>query len=275
MSDNAARRRWQKRYRYDRAHGRSHAVVPVGPARDHVTSLLDAGFTASSIARAAGVPHDTVLGIAEGFAKGRQPGRATIQRPTARRILGVGVADIIAATGPTQLVPHTGAQRRIRALQRMGWTIPAIAAAVPGLSHHNVRRAAYNGTPGTPRNYISRTLHDQIAAAYDALSMTPGPSNHSRTVAKREGYYPPMAWDDDTIDDPRVDPDLGKGSPGRLGSDDAVWIATDVRTWTAFEDRTGLTRSYLRVALRRVGRADLVDRLDVHTYGDTRTGRAA
>ena len=49
---------------------------------------------------------------------------------------------------------------------------------------------------------VTLDAHDRIADAYDELSMRQGPSVRNR----RLGYPPPLAWDDETIDDPRARP---------------------------------------------------------------------
>jgi hypothetical protein len=40
--------------------------------------------------------------------------------------------------------------------------------------------------------------------------MTPGPSDYYRNKARGLGWAPPLAWDDDLIDNPQAKPDLGE-----------------------------------------------------------------
>jgi hypothetical protein len=96
--------------------------------------------------------------------------------------------------GIVRSVPASGTQRRIRALMAIGWTSADIATragwgtpqAVTELLA--VRRTVFVATAAT------------IAAIYDDLCMTPGPSEKNRRDAQRKGWPPPLAWDD--IDDP-------------------------------------------------------------------------
>ena len=97
----------------------------------------------------------------------------------------------------------TGAHRRIRALQAIGWTFAEIndAAGKPG--NH------FGGFSGNVLRYrrIGPGTFAAIEQAYRALSMTvpQGPyRDRNRSIAKRRGYVPPLAWDD--IDDPAETP---------------------------------------------------------------------
>lgn len=94
-------------------------------------------------------------------------------------------------------VPSIGAIRRIRALQAIGWDLARIAAAGGWAAKGNVLSILKQDT-------ILASTHDRIDAAYEALSGTPGPSIRSRRRGEREGWAPPLAWDD--IDSPTEQP---------------------------------------------------------------------
>ncbi|MCW2757010.1 MAG: hypothetical protein JWO46_756 [Nocardioidaceae bacterium] len=105
-------------------------------------------------------------------------------------------------------VPALGSQRRIQALAALGWSYTEIAAAA-GMTHRNHIRRIVVGQKGRPCRYLSRKTAAAIAAAFDKLSMTiPDQrlSGRTRAWARRQGWAPPLAWDDDTIDDPTVRP---------------------------------------------------------------------
>lgn len=51
------------------------------------------------------------------------------------------------------------------------------------------------------RKRIFRESAEKIAALFEELCMTAGPSVRARNYARRQGYAPPLAWLD--IDDPR------------------------------------------------------------------------
>lgn len=97
-------------------------------------------------------------------------------------------------------VDPVGARRRVEALQVMAYTQKNIAEA-SGLKPGNLSRMIRRD-----QVYIFRSTHDAIAATYNRLSMTFGPSELSRKVALQRGYLPPLAWDDETIDNPDAKP---------------------------------------------------------------------
>ena len=93
-----------------------------------------------------------------------------------------------------------GVVRRIRALQALGWSKREIA-----------RQAGY-ATNTDPFNYVlykggvgvTPEVYRRVVAVYDRLCGTPGPSHAARAYARRQGWPPPLAWDD--IDNPTERP---------------------------------------------------------------------
>lgn len=104
---------------------------------------------------------------------------------------------------PKMYVENVGLRRRVRALCRMGWRFEDIA-----------REAGYTGNyPAGWLNNLLRTngkvhikTHAKISGAYDRLCMKKGPSDHSRKIAVKRRWPPPLAWDDEDIDDPQAKP---------------------------------------------------------------------
>lgn len=150
--------------------------------------------------------------------------------------------------GPTK-VSTTGAIRRLRALATMGWSLQDVAtemgvelgSSVGGLSQ---------------RETITRTVHDRIAAAYDRLHTKPGPSPRSRRYAQREGWAPPLAWDDDTIDDPNAKPNLGEAARG-LDLDEWWFLVQGGEYAERAALRCGVTIDAVERAAHRAGRKEL------------------
>lgn len=91
----------------------------------------------------------------------------------------------------------TGTIRRIRALRRIGWTLEHIATDSGVGTFQAVDRIAN-------RRVVTTATRDRIAATFDRLCMTPGPSAKAKAHAIRQGWPPPLAWDD--IDDPNERP---------------------------------------------------------------------
>jgi hypothetical protein len=96
-------------------------------------------------------------------------------------------------------VPRTGTRRRLQALAAIGWTSTDLAVRL-GVDRTAVsENMRYEGP-------VLVTTAARTRALYDELSMTPGPSAIARARALAKGWAPPLAWDDDTIDDPKAKP---------------------------------------------------------------------
>lgn len=105
------------------------------------------------------------------------------------------------------LVPILGTQRRLRALAALGWSWQSLAEQA-GMEKRCLQRLA---TGERPR--VQPSTHDRIVALYERLSMTVGPSSATRGYAQRHGWMPPLAWDDDEIDDPAASPHMPTSGP--------------------------------------------------------------
>jgi hypothetical protein len=104
------------------------------------------------------------------------------------------------------LVDATGSRRRIQALAALGWPYRRIAE-VGGFESAQV----YTLTRAT---VVHKDTAAKVAAVYDRLSMqVPRPSSsttRARKAAARKGWLPPLAWDDETIDDPAAEPAMAE-----------------------------------------------------------------
>ena len=202
---------YAKRWQLDRRRG-IRRTVPVGPAAEHVDQLLAAGLTVRGIAELAGVSASGVSRIAA-----RQ--YPTVNHRTADALLAVKPQEIHRRTSPEGFVPAAGARRRIRALLAIGWTHQDMHA------RSGVRTAILLSQAG---EWISRRNHDAISDLHEALWATPGPSEKTRGQARARGYLPPMAWDDDTIDDPGATAEIDPAGPGRgnprIDIDEVLWL---------------------------------------------------
>jgi hypothetical protein len=120
-------------------------------------------------------------------------------------------------------VPAIGAQRRIHALMRLGWTSTDIAEAA-GMGRRESVLRIVNGQKGKPTTWIERKTHAAITDVYERLSMRlPDPAPHrarTRAIAERKGFAPPLAWDD--IDDPDEQPATRRAATSVTDIDEAV-----------------------------------------------------
>lgn len=171
------------------------------------------------------------------------------------------------ANGLERTVLAIGTWRRIEALMCLGWSQATIAERA-GLCQPNISEMLRSR-----RDRIRRSIADRIAAVYDDLSMlspmdtSPQSAGRVRAHARRRGYAPPLAWDDDTIDDPSAVPNHGTVKPSRGGRhrddlmEDAEWLADDGLNLDVVLDRLDITRDAFHQACRRANRLDLYHRL--------------
>lgn len=108
----------------------------------------------------------------------------------------------IAGLNPPGYVPALGTIRRLRALVAIGYTSTWLAEEL-GWKLTVVLRLTNHRAPE------SRTVHvdtrDQVAALFERRCMIPGGNDRSRARARKQGWRPPLAWDD--IDNPAEKPD--------------------------------------------------------------------
>lgn len=170
-----------------------HAVV-----RDHIEAHRRAGIGSRRLAELAGVDRKVIHSARTGLRKGRPMGR--MRRDVADKILAVPVSAERAA--PHASIDAIGAHRRIRALCAVGWGF-GTQAQLAGWSRSNWHNL-------TRRDRIMPGTLALVRGVYDKLAMTPAPdcyaTTRARAVAAREGWFPPLAWEDDTIDDPAALP---------------------------------------------------------------------
>lgn len=106
--------------------------------------------------------------------------------------------------GVTGFTSGIGTQRRIRALMAAGWGLRKIA------DHMGITKSAVGRLCRDPLPRVTILLAMRVRAAYDALWRGPDHCDRgvmrTRLYAARRGWAPPLAWDDDTIDDPDARP---------------------------------------------------------------------
>lgn len=188
----AAKSRYDVNRRRLMAYGRWSAYGDAGLVRAHVAGLTARGLSATAIADLAGVHVDCVL---------RVIGEEHVRGPldiNARSLLAVSFD--LDAIPDRVLVDATGTRRRVQALVALGYSLSA-QCAVLGRTVNN-----YYKVTRKPKVFAetARAVRD----LYRELEMTPAPPSHGAVLARRHaarnGWLPPLAWDD--IDDPREKP---------------------------------------------------------------------
>jgi transcriptional regulator with XRE-family HTH domain len=163
-------------------------------------------------------------------------------------------------------VTLAGAQRRVRALMARAWSLAEIAQQA-GIDAASLERllAQRKATPDQVRRIaeVYDRLWDQLPPLGTAAQREAADAALAR--ARRSRWAPPMAWDDDVLDDP-----AGRPAPGwrprrssQYGSADLAEDARFIRehgdyrhsSSTQIAARLGVSKSRLDKACRRAGGA--------------------
>lgn len=247
---------YAKRWRLDRARGIPR-LTDAAEARRHIECLRAAGVSIRAIAAAAGLSATTISRTSRGLDK-------QIKIRVHSAILSVTVETARQRNGRA-FVPAVGSRRRIHALYAIGHTADTIAE-ICELDAPAIRNAL--NAPGT---WITAAKDREITRAYNQLWNKPGASTHNRSRAKRNGWAPPLAWDDDTIDLSNAIANLsGRSDHQHLGRPTLSRVVADVEDLLAsatapseIASRLGYTcQSNLAAMLYRANRHDLVRRFD-------------
>lgn len=204
----AQRRGWCSSHYYQQrerqiAYGRWEPVwVDAEPVRAHVQALRAAGMGSRRVAELAAVDRTRISALLNG-----RPGRSTgplrrMHRDLAARILAVPLPDAPrrgAAAGAR--VPAVGTTRRLQALVAIGWSQSDLCSRL-GIAVTN-STGLFTGT----RTSVTAATARHVDALFSELQLTPGGNDRARVRARRRGWAPPLAWDEDTIDDPAAQPD--------------------------------------------------------------------
>jgi len=237
---------YAKRWRLDHARNTPRQIDPTA-TRKHLEELMAAGFTVRGIGAVTGISPASVSRLARGT-------YVTVRRSTATKILAVQPAMLLDRPDQAGLVPAVGTRRRIRALLAIGWRHQDLT---PRLGYQS---GVALSRPGT---MIEQWKHSAAVRVYDELWSTPGPSEVARARAARAGHAPPLAWDEDTLDDPDAVPHDCVRRGEQVDLDDVAELVMVWKMTTAeLCNRLGLRRDTLRAAIRRAGRADIADALN-------------
>jgi hypothetical protein len=151
----------------------------------------------------------------------------------------------------------TGTRRRLQALMRCGYSLPLLAGRL-GCSRQELRLKLHE------RGSVTAATARAVAALYDELWDRPPPeSSHyekvaasrTRNYARNRGYPLPLAWDDDTIDDPAAQPAPGwershRRVRGTL-TEDAAWLLGGGEAPVHVAGRLGVREATLERELTR------------------------
>jgi hypothetical protein len=177
----------------------------------------------------------------------------------------------MAWSGETMWVHPIGTHRRLQGLAVLGWTLGDVSRAL-GMSTTAVE---YLRT--TDRRMLASTAA-KVTVVYADLSYRQAPvnrySNRCRNHARRSGWVAPLAWDDDTIDDPAAAPNTGApvGRPSEIRAAERAGRIEDIEFLVAIGHhidiiarRLNTTSGAIEQVCRRAGRYDLYLSIPGHT----------
>jgi hypothetical protein len=235
---------WDRDRLTRQAEGTWANLVDATPVRQHLLALEAAGVLPNRIAKATGIPLQTIRDFTSPRTRGR---RYRTSPNTAAKILAVTAGD----TTPLYVDP-TGTHRRIQALVAAGWPMISIDRRL-GYKRERMRKIL-------AEKVVLGTTEQLIKATYDELANRKPerhgiPKHHARTARQRataNRWPPPKYWADrmDVIDDPHFEPMYGRTRGELLAADARELIAYGVPVEVAAA-RLGVTKNHLYQELLR------------------------
>jgi hypothetical protein len=244
------------------AYGRFDTYTDAQPVREHVQRLMEAGVGLKRIATLAGVSQSALGKLIYGTTT--RPASVKTTQPVATRILAVRLT--LDTYAPGARVPNVGTKRRLQALMAIGWSQTALANSI-GMEVRNFNHLLHGKRAVTAKN--ARAVKDLYDELWNTTPDAPtrwhaGAITRSLRYARTHGWPPPMAWDDDTLDDPQATPDTGDTGSRGATVENVEWLLTEidpVATVDQVAHRLGISVSGVQWALTRDGRRDLLDQL--------------
>jgi hypothetical protein len=140
-----------------------------------------------------GAHHPLIAGTAAALRRGCTCPDAIADRDYRRRRHAAHYPDV-------RLVDNTATARRLQALAAIGWSNRALA------EHLGINRSRIRQLRNLSSRRVTADTERAVAWLYRELSDTPGGDIRAKNWARKLGYHPPLAWDDDTIADPDAPP---------------------------------------------------------------------
>lgn len=177
----------------DRVYGRPR-LTDAAPVREHLLALFAAGVGRRRVAEVSGVRANVIQSIVHGR-RNRPPNRQ-VKHETATALLAVPLdwqAD-------KALVPALATHRRLQALVYAGWSQARLAELLGS--------SLSNFLPTFERDKVTARRARAVAELYELLWDVAPPAHtahergaitRARNLARRNGWQPAMAWDEDNI----------------------------------------------------------------------------
>jgi hypothetical protein len=229
-----------------KAYGRWTPHTDATPVLAHLRALQDVPMPRREIALRAGLNPQRIKKIITGGAR-------SIRTADATAILNIPIPT---TAPPSNLaINATATRRRLQALIATGYTMPAITRAI------GIRDVRYLwGIVHGRQTVVTTATATNVSRAYDELwdqppasrGVSPARAARAIALAAKHRWAPPMAWDDDTIDDPAALPDW----TGRCGTSGGYYDHGQIGTPTCQPCRDAVAvASAERKAKRRANNA--------------------
>lgn len=234
---------WDLDRRTRQAEGTWDNLIDAAPVRAHILALQTAGVLPNRIAKATGIPLQSIRDFI-GYGRGR---RYRTAPDTAAKILAVTAEN----TAP-QYVDPTGTHRRIQALVAAGWPLISIDRRL-GFKRERLRKILAEKT-------ILGSTEQLIAATYGQLSHRKPerngvPKRYAQQARKRAAanrWPTPKYWDQypDALDDPDFEPLYGVSRREIIAQDASEIMRLCGLDREAAAERLGVSKSYVEHAFR-------------------------
>jgi hypothetical protein len=209
---NSAKARSTRRLK---AYGRARVRVDIGPAREHLQKIYALGIRSRRISNMAGMHQSQILKI---LGTGGQTSQKYVYSDTAERILSLPLDPNVYPDG--RGLPAIGYKRRVQALMAIGYSADR-QEKLCGVSEGQLDRLRHGNILVTED--MARRIRDMYEKYWDK-PYRPNPDDkydriartRAMNLAKRNGWPPPMGWDD--IDDPNCEPYVEDGGKRPVGS---------------------------------------------------------
>lgn len=255
----AACSEYNTRLKRETAYGKAR-LVDAEPVREHVRSLMAASMGLKTVAARSGVAHGALSKLIYGtpLPDGtRRPPSVKLRQASAEALLAIR-PDVAALAGGA-VVDATGARRRIQALCAIGWSVQKVSQR-SGIDRQAIDKIMRGAATS------ARTVR-AIREAYDGLwDEAPAESTHyekcavsrTRNHARAAGWAPPMAWDDETIDDPEATPSTGEFERHRVDLDEWAHLVRSGESPARAAARIGTSLATAERTAFRNGRSDVL-----------------
>lgn len=176
--------------------------VAAAEVREHIRALNKYGIGLKRIAELAGVSNATLGKVLYGDPSRNMPPRARVERHVHDAVMAVQPS--LQALSGGALVDGIGTHRRIQALVWMGYSISYIATrigTIPSSLHRTLASASVQASTARAITDLYIQLENHPRLGHDQRSRIS--VSRSRSMARRNGWLPPAAWDEERMDDPR------------------------------------------------------------------------